>query len=98
MEWHVYILRCADGSFYVGHTDDLDARVKAHNQGHGAAHTCLRRPVVLVYSERASSRLEASQRERQIKRWSKAKKQALITGDLPALKRLSKRRNYWISG
>jgi putative endonuclease len=47
----VYILRCTDGTFYVGSAQDLDARVKAHNDGRGAAHTFNRRPVNLAYSE-----------------------------------------------
>jgi predicted GIY-YIG superfamily endonuclease len=89
MEWHVYILLCADGSYYVGHTDDLDARVKTHNLGRAAAHTCLRRPVVLAYAEPADSRIAAAKREKQIKRWSRAKKAALIRGDSQALKQLS---------
>ena len=88
----VYILRCADGSFYVGSAQNLDARLKAHNDGRGAAYTFKRRPVHVVYSEAFSSETEAVTRERQLKRWSQGKKEALIAGDLERLKRLSKRR------
>jgi predicted GIY-YIG superfamily endonuclease len=84
----VYILRCADGTFYVGHTDDLELRLIAHNEGRGATHTRSRRPVVMAYSELHASLLSAVQRERQIKRWTRAKKEALIAGDLHRLKAL----------
>jgi len=85
---HVYILRCADGSYYVGSTEDLQ---NAHNTGQGAKYTFLRRPVQLVYSESYDSLVEAVVRERQLKRWSHAKKHALIVGDTVRLKQLSKR-------
>jgi len=89
----VYILQCSDDSFYVGSAADVDARVKEHNEGKlGAAHTFLRRPVTLVYSEQCDTQLSAMRRERQIKGWSHAKKAALITGDVSSLKALSKRR------
>lgn len=86
----VYILRCADESFYVGITQDLDARLKAHNDGRGATYTFKRRPVSLVYSERYELDTQGVARERQLKRWSHSKKQALISGDLQKLKRPSK--------
>jgi len=89
---YVYILRCADDSFYVGLAQDLDGRVSAHNDGRGAAYTFKRRPVHLVYSEVFHSEDEAVGRERQLKRWSPAKKEALIAGDLEGLKQLSRRR------
>jgi len=91
--YYVYILRCADGSFYVGSAQDLDARLKAHNEGRGAAHTFKHRPVRLVYSESSGSEDRALTRERQLKRWSRRKKEALFKGDLERLKHLSKRRS-----
>ncbi len=91
--YYVYILRCADDSFYVGSAQDLDARVKAHNDGRGASYTFKHRPVGLVYSEAFPSEDMAVTRERQLKRWTRAKKKALIAGDLERLKRLSKRRS-----
>jgi len=91
MVHYVYILRCADGSFYVGSTDNLQARLKAHNNGRGAAYTFKHRPVRLVYSETFQSETDALKRERQVKRWSSGKKEALIQGDLKNLKHLSRR-------
>jgi len=66
----IYILRCADKSLYIGYTTSLSARLRAHNEGHGAAYTFKRRPVALVYTERLPSRLAAIHRERQLKRWT----------------------------
>ena len=88
----VYILRCADGSYYVGRTTHLSSRVKAHNLGEGPKCTAARRPVRLAYSEQHLTLEEAITRERQLKRWTRAKKESLIRGDPVELKRLSKRR------
>ena len=92
MPYFVYILRCADDSFYVGHCTDLPNRVREHNAGQGAKHTSVRLPVALVYSEEHATQTEAVQRERQIKRWSREKKTALIRGDLAALKSAARSR------
>ena len=80
----VYILECADGTFYVGHTDDLAARQKSHSAGHAAAYTAARRPVAMVYAEEHSSLKDARARERQLKRWTHTKKQALVDQRLKA--------------
>ncbi len=85
---YVYILRCADGSLYVGLANDLESRVSKHNDGSACAFTSRRRPVTLVYSEALTAPVAALKRERQIKRWRRAKKEALIAGDLALLKRL----------
>ena len=90
--WYVYILQCADGSYYVGHTVDLRRRVHAHNGGGGSTYTFKRRPVSLAYSEIVATEAAAVARERQLKGWSRAKKKALIDGDASRLKRLSKSR------
>jgi len=90
MAHYLYVLRCADSSLYVGSTQDLDARLRAHNDGVGAAYTFKRRPVNLVYSEVFESAADALRREHQIKRWSRGKKEALIIGDVNRLKGLSK--------
>ncbi len=90
---HVYILRCADGSYYIGLTEDLEGRENAHNYGRGSTYTFLRRPVRLVYSESYDLLEKAVGRERQLKRWSRTKKKALIVGDAATLKQLSKRRS-----
>ena len=88
----VYILKCVDGSLYVGHTINVVERVATHNDGRGALWTACRRPVALVYQETLSSEVDAIARERQIKGWTHAKKLALINGDREKLKTLAKRR------
>lgn len=80
MFW-AYLLRCADKSFYCGHTDNLDDRIASHQHGQLRGYTRSRRPVSLVWSQEFPTRYEALSAERQIKGWSKAKKQALIDGD-----------------
>lgn len=90
MTWCVYILRCHDGSLYTGVTNDPGLRLAAHNAGRGAKYTATRRPVSLVYQEPAESKNAALKRELQIKRWSKAKKEALVSSDLERLNRLAK--------
>ena len=89
----VYILLCADGTYYVGSTTDVPARVEAHNSGRGPRLTACRRPVALVYVEPFDTMHQARQREIQIKKWSRAKKEALIAGSLDTLHDLSRRRN-----
>ena len=76
--WHVYILRCADDAFYIGETGDVARRLTKHNEGSASGFTAKRRPVTLVYSEQYATRAEALKRERQLKGWTRAKKQALI--------------------
>ena len=93
MPWTVYILRCSDNSFYVGHTENLENRLKLHNSGQRAKHTATRRPVVLKYQESASSKQEAIKREKQIKGWSRLKKEALIRGNMDHLSNLSHSRS-----
>jgi putative endonuclease len=78
---YVYILECADGSFYTGWTTDLDHRLAAHNSGKGARYTRSRRPVKLIYYEEfdgKDSRIEAQRREYAIKQLSRAEKEKLI--------------------
>jgi putative endonuclease len=88
----VYILRCADGAFYVGSTSDLPSRIQAHNAGRGPRFTSGRRPVTPVYSEPFDSMEQARKRETQLKKWSRAKKKALIAGELDRLKLLASSR------
>ena len=88
--WFVYILRCSNGAYYVGCTQNVDVRVRAHNEGRAAAFTRRHRPVALIYTETVETELDALRREKQIKGWSRAKKEALFTGDLERLKDLSK--------
>ena len=91
MPFYAYLLRCSDGSYYVGHTDDLDARVRQHNSGVIAGHTATRLPVELLWSQDFSDRDQAFAAERQLKGWSRAKKEALIAGDFELLRALSRR-------
>ena len=90
--FHTYILQCADNSFYIGSCENLNARVETHMRGEGPTWTAKRLPVRLVYSEVHPTRAAAAARERQIKRWSRAKKTALIEGDRDGLRILSKSR------
>jgi len=92
-----YILRCADGTLYVGHTKNLASREQTHNAGQGAKYTAARRPVRIVYAEEHSSMASAIARERQLKRWNRKKKEALIVGDRAALRSLSRRSTLTLS-
>ena len=93
MAFWVYILRCADDSYYVGHTENLELRVAQHQSGDLRGYTKPRRPVQLVYSESFGTRDDAFAAERQIKGWSRQKKKALIAGDWERLRLLSQRRS-----
>ena len=77
-ENYTYILRCADGTYYCGWTNNLDRRLKAHNEGKGAKYTRSRRPVALVYYEAFSTKEEAMRREYEIKQIPRKKKEKLI--------------------
>ena len=81
MQFWVYLLRCKDGSYYTGHTDDLEKRIWQHQQGVCCDWTKRRRPVELAWSVAAPTRDEALAFERRIKGWTRAKKEALIAGD-----------------
>ena len=85
----VYILQCADGSYYTGHTDNLETRLAMHRSGAIPGYTRNRRPVTLAFSSEFATREEAFVRERQIKGWSHRKKKALVAGDWDALARYS---------
>jgi putative endonuclease len=87
----VYILLCADGTYYTGVTVNLKKRIAQHNQGAKlSSYAFARRPFTLVYTEQFSSAYKAIQREKQIKGWSRAKKEALIVGNINMLKALAK--------
>lgn len=89
----VYILECADGSFYTGSTTNLSIRFLQHQNGDGANHTRSRLPVKLVYYEQFYRIDEAFQREKQIQGWSRAKKEALIANKMCDLNFLSECKN-----
>jgi predicted GIY-YIG superfamily endonuclease len=89
--FYVYILRCADNSYHVGLTrQDLDSRVYEHASGPYRSYTFTRRPVKLVWSEQFGRLNDAIVCERQLKGWRRAKKEALIRGELSALPKLAK--------
>ena len=90
MGFYVYILRFADDSYYTGHTDQIEARLSAHQSGNIRGYTYERRPLGLVFAEEMASRDEAFNRERQIKGWSRSKKEALMANDWERLVRLSR--------
>ncbi|MBU0500084.1 MAG: GIY-YIG nuclease family protein [Gammaproteobacteria bacterium] len=89
MFW-VYILRCADGSYYTGHTDNLEWRIGQHQAGECEGYTATRRPVVLAWSQACVTREEALSAERQIKGWSRMKKEAMMRGDWTEVSRLAR--------
>jgi len=89
----LYILRCADGSYYTGTTrTELEQRVAEHEAGHFGGFTATRRPVMLVFSEYFDAITDAVAAERRIKGWSRAKKEALMVGDYTRLSELAARR------
>lgn len=93
MQAIVYMLRCADGSYYVGLTKKaVEARVWEHNEGVVDGYTKSRRPVELVFTETYERIVEAIDRERQIKGWTRRKKEALIRFDYEALPDLASRK------
>ncbi len=89
--FHAYLLQCADGKYYAGHTDDLEKRMGEHQSGAIPGYTRLRLPVHLRWSESFQTRNEALAIERQIKGWTRAKKEALIAGDWDAVRALAKK-------
>jgi putative endonuclease len=92
MSAYLYILRCTDGSYYVGTTrDSLETRFAAHQAGAFNGYTALRRPVTLVFRQYFDRMEDAVSAERQVKGWRREKKEALIRGDFAALPRLSRR-------
>ena len=93
MSAYVYILRCSDGSYYVGSArTSLEQRVGEHNSGIFGGYTARRRPVALVYQQELDRITDAIAAERQVKGWTRAKKEALIRGDYSARRTLSKGR------
>ena len=92
MPYFLYILQMSNGQFYVGTTSDLDQRFKRHISHEVSRTTSVLGVDRLLYSETHPDRIIAEKRERQIKKWSKAKKMALIRGDLAELKLLAKRK------
>jgi predicted GIY-YIG superfamily endonuclease len=88
----VYIVRCADGSYYTGHTDDLEKRIAQHQSGEIEGYTSSRLPVKLVFTEEFPSRAEALACELRIKGWNRKKKEALIRQDWDEIVRLARQK------
>jgi predicted GIY-YIG superfamily endonuclease len=86
----IYILCCADSSYYTGHTDNLEQRIGEHQNGLCGGYTASRLPVELVFSQECTTREEALTAERQIKGWSRKKKEAMMRGDWTEVSRLAK--------
>jgi len=86
---YTYILECANGEYYVGSTTDMERRLQEHQAGLGGRFTSKHLPVKLIYTEEYQTIEEAFRRERQLHGWSRAKKEALMSGDVERLKELS---------
>jgi putative endonuclease len=91
MAW-MYILECADGSYYVGSTKNLDQRMMQHLSGRGSRYTSGRLPVKLVYCEEYDRISDTYFREKQVQNWSRAKREALINGNYEMLPQLAKKK------
>ena len=90
IDFHVYILECADGAYYTGHTRNLEQRISQHQAGTFEGHIATRRPVKLLWNTVFQTRDDAFAFERRVKNCSRAKKQALMASDWPALQRAAK--------
>ncbi|MCK6541037.1 MAG: GIY-YIG nuclease family protein, partial [Anaerolineales bacterium] len=86
----MYILKCADDSYYVGSTKNLDLRIAQHQSGKGSRYTSGRLPVELVYGEEYDRVVDAYAREKQVQNWGRAKREALISGEVELLPPLAK--------
>ena len=92
MGFWVYRLRCADNSYYTGHTDNLEKRIVEHQTGAIECYTSTRLPVTLVFADEFPTREEALVHERQIKGWSRSKKEAMMRGDWAEVSRLARKK------
>ena len=90
MPFWVYVLKCSDGSYYTGHTDNLEGRVAVHQEGRLGGYTRSRRPVTLVFAEQLGTRLEALAMEQRTKGWSRKKKEAMMRGNWEEVSQLAK--------
>jgi predicted GIY-YIG superfamily endonuclease len=90
MSFWVYILKCADNSYYTGHTDNLENRIDEHQNGQCGGYTASRLPVELAYSQEFPTRIDALAAKQQIKGWGRKKKEAMMRGDWSEVSRLAK--------
>jgi len=91
---HVYILRCSDGSYYVGSTRNLAARLHQHRMGNGSQYTSRRLPVQLLWSYEFELVTDAFAAEKKIQGWSRAKREALMRGDFDLLPTLARKQRF----
>jgi len=90
MKFYCYMLLCRGGKYYVGHTEDLTERMSQHEAGLGGRFTSKHLPVVLVWHQEFADRRQAKSCEAALKKWSRAKKEALIAGNYEAIQHLAK--------
>ena len=91
-DFYVYILKCSDNSYYVGHTDNIEQRISEHQFNHYNCYTSTRLPIEVVFVQSFCSRDEAFNVERQIKKWNRQKKEALIKEDWNKISLLGKKK------
>lgn len=91
MAFYVYLLRCSDGSYYVGHTDNIEARMAQHQSASLKCYTSTRLPVQLLKTESFGTREEVLEAEQQLKGWTRRKKEAWLSGNFEELRRLAKK-------
>lgn len=77
--WYVYLVECADGSFYTGISNNVEKRIVKHNSSQGAKYTKTRLPVKLIYKEKCGSKSDASKREYELKQLTRSQKEKLIS-------------------
>jgi predicted GIY-YIG superfamily endonuclease len=90
LSFWVYVLRWSDGSYYTGHTDNLEKRIVKHQAGEFGGYTSTRRPVTLLFSQEFQARDQSLMCEMQIKGWSRKKKEAMMRGDWQEVSRLAR--------
>ena len=93
MGFWVYMLKCADDSYYVGHTEDLEIRISQHSRREIPGYTSSRLPVSLIFSQEHPTREEALAAEHQIKGWNRKKKEALVRGDWDEISKLARNKS-----
>ena len=90
--FYIYILKCNDDSYYVGHTDDIDKRIAEHESNAYDCYTSMRLPIKVMYVQTFATRAEALEMERLVKKWSRKKKEALIENNWSKLTSLAKKK------
>src|SRR5579872_4344480 len=89
----IYILECADKSYYVGHTNNVEERIRQHEVNEFISYTSSRLPIKLIFVQEFMTRDEAFLMERKLKGWSRAKKEALMRGDFETISKLARNKS-----